>query len=227
MKIDLARALALGLLLGACAAPEQDLAPGLPPDLAAPASWRVAACPHCPPGLDEALTEEAAGHWNRAEELYAEASDRDPLCDRALLGHGRVLLALGRAEEAAEALAAGCAARPTSTKLVGARACALYAAGHHAEVVEVLSRLDVDTLPPDALVALGRSALLSGNYMVAGAALSRQVALQPADGGAWLDLARTLYLMREQEPGLYALRKARDLGADLGALQPLVDAAGS
>jgi hypothetical protein len=49
--------------------------------------------------------------------------------------------------------------------------------------------------------------------------------VQPADGGAWLDLARTLYLLREEEPGLFALRKAHELGADLGGLQPLVDAA--
>src|SRR5262249_29432798 len=162
--------------------------------------------------------EEAAGHWAHAEQLYANAVERDPRCDRALLGRGRALLALGRAGEAADALAAGAATRPNASRLLGARACALHAAGRHADVVALLAGYDVNSLSPDALVALGRSALLAGDYMLAGAALSRQVEVQPQDGGAWLDLARTLYLMREEEPGLFALRRANELGADLGGL---------
>jgi Flp pilus assembly protein TadD len=218
--------LALLVLCAACASPELDhAAPGLPPDLSAPSSWRVASCPHCPVELNEALAEEAAGHWVHAEQLYAKACERDPRCDRALVGRGRSLLALGRAGEAADVLAAGAAGRPTASRLLGARACALHAAGRHADVVTLLASYDVNSLAPDALVALGRSALLAGDYMTAGAALSRQVEVQPADGGAWLDLARTLYLLREEVPGRFALLKARELGADLGGLQPLVDAA--
>ena len=213
------------LLCAACvAAPPAP--PAASPDLSLPASWRVADCPHCPAGLDEALAEEAAGHWDKAEQLYAAAVERDPRCDRALLGFGRSLIALGRPSDAADVLAADVQGRATAPRLVGARACALHAAGRHAEVVAVLAGVDVGGLAPDALVALGRSALIAGEYKTAGIALSRLVQLQPSDGGAWLDLARTLYLLKDDATGLHALRQARALGADLGALQPLAEAAG-
>jgi tetratricopeptide (TPR) repeat protein len=220
-------ALALLLLCAACAAPATKHAgKGQAADLAAPASWRIADCPHCPVELDAALAAEAAGHWVKAAELFADAIERDPACDRALLGRGRALMVLGRPGEAADLLATASEGRASAPRLLGARTCALFAAGRNAEVVQLAGGYDPATLPPDALVALGRAALLTGNYMIAGAALSRQVELQPADGGAWLDLARTLYLLKEEASGLYALRKAHDLGADLGGLQPLVDAGG-
>lgn len=217
--------LPLLLLCAACVTVTKP-APVVSPEVSLPASWRVADCPHCPAGLDEALAEEAAGHWDRAEELYAAAAEHDPGCDRALLGRARALLAMGRPGDAADVLATGAQGRPTAARLAGARACALHAAGRHAEVVTLLAGANLGVLQSDALVALGRSALLTGDYKTAGAALSRLVELQPDDGGAWLDLARTLYLLKEEGPGLYALRKARSLGADLGGLQPLVDAAG-
>ena len=176
---------------------------------------------HCPHGpLGEARVLLATGRAAEAVQVLAAAARarRGPLLLRAL---GDALLASGDANAAHEAYAEALRLQPGDGSLRLDAILALYAAGRHEEVAVALADDDATRLPFDARRALGRACLLTGRTQRAMEALSACVEEDPADGAAWLDLARALYLLGEEGPAAFALGRAAELGVDLGPLGSL------
>jgi Flp pilus assembly protein TadD len=181
-------------------------------------------CPHGP--LGEARVLLATGQPEEAVLVLRSAarSHPGPVLLRAL---GDALLASGDPNGAYTAYTDALRMLPGDGALRLDSLLALYAAGRHEELASALAAAPVASLPLDVRRAFGRACLLTGRGRRAVEALSSCVDEDPADGTAWLDLARGLFVLGEDDSARFALEKAEQLGADLGALAALrVPAAG-
>jgi tetratricopeptide (TPR) repeat protein len=105
---------------------------------------------------------------------------------------GHLLMSLGRAAEAIEALRAAAAQAPTvpERRLDLVRALILEKKDAEAEV-EARAALAEDPRSSDGRWLLGRLLSEAGRFQDARIALEQAVALEPRQGGAWYDLARS------------------------------------
>jgi len=176
-------------------------------------------CPHGP--LGEARVLLASGHPAEAVQVLEAASRSRPgaLLLRAL---GDALVAAGDPNGAHAAYADALRLQPEDQDLREDSLLALYAAGRHEELAVALADEAPKSLPLELRRAFGRACLLTNRGQLAVDALSACVEEDAADGLAWLDLARALYLAGADLSARFALQHAAELGVDLGPLATLL-----
>ncbi|HET9957654.1 MAG TPA: tetratricopeptide repeat protein [Polyangiaceae bacterium] len=137
---------------------------------------------------------------------------RDPGYGPTELERGRVLLILGRAAPALQALERGVATLPKDPEAHSALGVALLATGRAAEALPRFRKAyELEPANAERARALGTAELLTGNVDRAIAAYSRAVALAPTDARAHSDLGSAYLAQNAPVQAVPELQRAVDL----------------